>query len=493
VSEPDHDAAFDEAPMHGPPRANAWAWGICWLMFASTILNYMDRQAISIVRPQIKEAFGIATDADFGWVLAAFMMTYALFQVPAGYLVDRHDLRWSYAVAVGWWSLAALATALVPSLGMLVVCRILLGVGESFNWPCALAVTGRVLPAADRSLGNGIFNSGAAVGAVVTPIAVAFLVRLSGWRAAFLTIGAAGFIWVVVWLVLVQGENRRLLAKSDRKKSSDDLFDSNNRRLSPTARVGFGTVFIASIAVAFSAVRYGQDFIWLGIALAMLGPLAVAAALPAAELAGAEWTSSLGAVVRCRRFWVLVVVSVSINICWHFLINWTPAYLRDERGLTFETSSFLSAIPFLAADGGNLVGGWLSRKLASRGLSTTRARLVVMTFCTLLILTGIGVSVVHHHASAVLILSVMAAGTAAFMANYFAFTQEVSPRHTGLVVGYLGGVGNLFVARFQPFAGLVKDRTGSFALIFLLVGLAPLVGLAALLWGWHDRGQEQRQ
>jgi MFS transporter, ACS family, hexuronate transporter len=435
VSERDHARAIVEAPINGPPRANAWAWGICWLMFASTILNYMDRQAISIVRPQIKEAFGIATDADFGWVLAAFMMTYALFQVPAGYLVDRHDLRWSYAAAVAWWSLAAVATAVVPNLGMLVVCRVLLGVGESFNWPCALRVTGRVLPAADRSLGNGIFNSGAAVGAVVTPIAVAFLVRVSGWRAAFWLIGAAGFIWVAVWLILVQGENRRLLARPDRRKTPDELFDSNDRRLSRTARFGFGAVFIMAIAVALTAGRYGQDFIWLGIALAMLGPLVVAAALPAAELAGAEWTASLGAIVRCRRFWILMVVSVSINICWHFLINWTPAYLRDERGLTFQTSSFLSAIPFLAADGGNLGGGWLSRKLASRGMSTTRARLVVMAFCTLLILAGIAVSVAHSDAMAVLILCIMAAGTAAFMANYFAFTQEVSARHTGLVVG----------------------------------------------------------
>ena len=154
------------------PHANRWAWGLCWLMFASTVLNYMDRQTISLVKEQIATAFAIKADVDFGWVLAAFSMTYALFQVPAGFLVDRWDLRWSYAAAVAWWSLAAMATAVVPSLGMLIVCRALLGVGESFNWPCALRVTARVLPPADRSLGNGIFNSGAAVGAVVTPIVV---------------------------------------------------------------------------------------------------------------------------------------------------------------------------------------------------------------------------------------------------------------------------------------------------------------------------------
>lgn len=114
-----------------------------------------------------------------------------------------------------------------------------------------------------------------------------------------------------------------------------------------------------------------------------------------------------------------------------------------------------------------------------------------MTLCTLLILSGISVRVAPNVTVAVIVLAVMATGTAAFMANYFAFTQEVSLRHTGLVVGYLGGIGNLFVAGFQPFAGLVKDRTGSFSLIFLLIGVAPLIGLGALLWGWNNDGKPE--
>ena len=112
-----------------------WAWGLCWLMFASTVLNYMDRQTITLVKDQIEAAFSIKSDVDFGWVLAAFSMTYALFQVPAGYLVDRWDLRWSYAAAVAWWSLAAMAIALVPSLGMLIVCRA--------SWESVNHLTGR--------------------------------------------------------------------------------------------------------------------------------------------------------------------------------------------------------------------------------------------------------------------------------------------------------------------------------------------------------------
>ena len=178
---PDRTTPSAELDGH-PPAATAWAWMLCGLMFASTVLNYMDRQTITLVKGQISQAFSIPTSPSFGWIISAFSMTYALFQVPAGFLVDRWDLRWSYAAAVAWWSLAAIATAIVPSLGWLFACRALLGVGESFNWPCALRVTARILPPKDRSLGNGIFNSGAAVGAVLTPIVVTFLVPKVGWR-----------------------------------------------------------------------------------------------------------------------------------------------------------------------------------------------------------------------------------------------------------------------------------------------------------------------
>ena len=206
--------------------ADGRAWGVCWLMFAATVLTYMDRQTVALLGEPIKAEFRITVDADFGWVLSAFYVTYALFQVLAGYLVDRWDLRRTYALAVAWWSLAAAATAIVPSLGLLIACRALLGVGESFNWPVALRVTARVLPPSDRSLGNGIFNSGAAIGAVITPAVVTYLAERFGWRSSFAVIGSAGFVWVAAWLFLVRGELRRSLAPPTRKDRAADPLDA---------------------------------------------------------------------------------------------------------------------------------------------------------------------------------------------------------------------------------------------------------------------------
>ncbi|MDR3634604.1 MAG: MFS transporter [Isosphaeraceae bacterium] len=486
-------------------KARAWAWSVCWLMFASTVLNYMDRQSMTLVGTQIKGEFRL-TNVDFGWVLAAFQLSYALFQVPAGFLVDRWNVRWAYAGAVAWWSLAGMAAAYAPNLAILLVMRALLGIGESFNWPCALRVTGTILPPADRSLGNGIFNSGAAIGAVITPVVVTLLTVRYGWRTAFVAVGTLGFVWVVVWLIVVGGPHKqRFEGRKPATPPPDDEFEEGSgRRLSSEAIAGFSGVTLASVLLALSAIWIGRPAIWWGIALLMIGVLLTARVLPLSSLKGADWAESLGAVVRQRRFWILVLVSVTINVCWHFLVNWLPTYLKEDRALTglaplaqrfnalfhFEGSTkdlavgFLTAVLFLAADFGNLMGGTLSRWFTRRGMSPVRARTVVMIGCTLLIPSGVWVGLVRSDALVVVLIGLMAMGTAAFMANYFSFAQEVSARHTGLIVGILGGLGNLCAAGFHPVAGAVKDTMGTFAPIFVVVGLLPFLGMGALAFGW---------
>jgi ACS family hexuronate transporter-like MFS transporter len=476
-----------------PKRAGRWAWGICWLMFASTALNYMDRQAIALVKPQVKEEYAL-NDGGFGWVIAVFYMTYAICQVPAGYLVDRTNVRWTYAGAVAWWSLAGMAAAFSPTLGILMVLRSVLGIGESFNWPCALRVTGTILPPADRSLGNGIFNSGAAVGAVLTPLLVPWLTVQYGWRTSFVVIGVLGFFWVAAWLALTGGAYRQLFQGRSASQDADADADAAPGAAAPglamPARLAFGGVFVAAILLAGTSVRFGLAAIWWAIAVLMVGLLLVALVVPRHALQGADWAESLGDVVRRRRFWILVLVSISINVCWHFLVNWVPSFLKDDRKMTYLASGFWSAVPFLAADAGNLGGGFLTRIFANRGMTTTRARVTVMGLCTLLISSGSLVGWVRSDTVVIVLLALMAMGTAAFMANYFAFTQEVSARNTGLVVGILGGLGNLYAAGFQPVAGSVKDSTGSFAPIFVLVGLLPFIGLGALLLGWRSSPDE---
>ncbi len=280
--------------------ADRRAWGVCWLMFAATVLTYMDRQTVAMLGDPIKAEFGLKSNADLGWVIWAFYVTYALFQVPAGYLVDRWDLRRTYAAAVIWWSLAAVATSIAPSLGLLIACRALLGVGESFNWPTALRVTGRILPSSDRSLGNGIFNSGAAVGALITPAAVTVLAHWFGWRASFAVIGSAGFVWVAAWLILVRGKLRGLLAPPILKGPQVDTLgaDAAPPRLPGFVAAAFIGVVLAGVVIGAAGYRQGLATVNVGIAVAIVGPLLVAAIIPRASLQGRPgppaWARSSG-------------------------------------------------------------------------------------------------------------------------------------------------------------------------------------------------------
>jgi ACS family hexuronate transporter-like MFS transporter len=308
-----------------------------------------------------------------------------------------------------------------------------------------------------------------------------------GWRPTFVVIGSLGFVWVGAWLFLVRGERSEVLAGRITETDANTKSPARHPSYRSPAMIGFAIVGLAAIASACLAVQYGPTAVWVAIALAMLGTLAVAACLPKDELAGLSWATSLHEVARIPRFWVLVVVSVTINIPWHFLVNWLPAVLKNDRLMSQSAAGYLTAATFLAADAGNLGGGFLSRSLAGRGMPVVRARKTAMALCMLLILAGPAVSVAHADYVVIALIATMAAGIAAFLANYFSFTQEISARHTGLISGYLGGLGNLAVAAYVPFAGALRDRTGSFAASFFIVGLAPLVGITVLFMGWRER------
>jgi ACS family hexuronate transporter-like MFS transporter len=492
-------------PQAGPLKATGWAWGLCWLMFACTVLNYMDRQAMAVVGPLVKAEFQL-DNVWFGWVGAAFQLTYAFCQWPAGYFVDRWDVRKTYAAAVAWWSLAGIATAFSPTLGVLLACRALLGMGESFNWPCALRVTSHVLPPAERSLGNGIFNSGAAVGAVLTPLVVVPMATALGWRVPFLVLGALGLVWVVAWLALSAGRPAMVGTAQARPADSG---------LPAAAKGAFGGVVALALAVAATWFWFGLPALWWGVAVLMIGLLLVARAAPAHWLEGADWARSLGAITRRRRFWVMVAVGCTVNVSWHFLVYWMANFFQEGRRLGPLVGGMVTALPFLAADGGNLLGGGAVRVLVRRGWSTGAARKIVLCVCMVLISSAVWVGVVvagtpqgpagveippsgsslGTYISAVLsairgdgliiaLLSLAALGTAAYMVNYFAFGQDVAPRHTGLVIGYLGGLGNLFAAGFLPLAGWITKGPYGFAPNFVIVGVLPLAGLLTLLAFW---------
>lgn len=198
-----------EIQVQDTRRVSARTWGVCILLFFATAIIYLDRQVMALTAEKIIGEFGLTTEG-FGRVLAAFRYSYGISQILGGFLVDARGPALVFPAATGLWATCGLLTGLTSTVGMLTALRSLLGIGEAFNWPSALKVTNALLPPQDRPLANGIFNSGAAVGALGAPVIVTLITVYFGWRAAFMTIGAIGILWVIVWLAFTRNSFAQL-------------------------------------------------------------------------------------------------------------------------------------------------------------------------------------------------------------------------------------------------------------------------------------------
>jgi len=206
----------------GPSRLR---WVMISLAFLATVINYLDRQTLSVVAPVITEQFRMS-NVDYSRVVFAFMLAYTIMNGVSGPMVDRLGTKLGYAVCVGWWSIAAMLHALARGPLSLGVFRFLLGMGEAGNWPAGVKVVSEWFPPKERAFASGIFNSGSAIGAVIAPPLVAWIVLQSGWRSAFLIVGGAGLVWLVLWLMIYSTPANVRAEVAERPEPASKLFRS---------------------------------------------------------------------------------------------------------------------------------------------------------------------------------------------------------------------------------------------------------------------------
>jgi ACS family hexuronate transporter-like MFS transporter len=181
-----------------PVQKYRFRWVVIAVVFAATVLNYLDRQSLSVLAPDLQERLSMSTIA-YGRVVAAFMLAYTVTNGLWGRLIDRLGTRRGYLLSVVWWSFAEMLHVFARSSLSLGICRLLLGAGEAGNWPAAVKVVAEWFPASERALAAGIFDSGAAIGAVLAPPVIVRITSHYGWRATFALVGAIGFLWSAAW------------------------------------------------------------------------------------------------------------------------------------------------------------------------------------------------------------------------------------------------------------------------------------------------------
>jgi len=402
-------------------------WYIGGLLFLSTVVNYIDRQTLSVLAPELKRIYGW-TNSDFARVLIAFRIAYAVGQTLAGRVIDRVGTRRGLTLGVAWYSLAAIATAWANGLGSFMAARFALGLGEAFNWPGATKAVSEWFPRRESGWAVALFDSGSSVGAAVAPWLVLSLYAAFGsWRPAFIVTGALGFLWMALFLTLYRKPEDHPLITDDERAMI--LRDRN--QVDPAEHAG------------------GE-------------------ALPYATL------------LRLPQTWGYVVSKAFTDPVWFFITDWFAIYLVS-RGFSIEEGLLAFWVPFLAADAGNFFGGGVSSWLIKRGWSVGAARkaigvigavgmtlLVPTIFVETLpaIIACFAVSTFAYAAFSTVILNLPA--------DLFAPPSVASVSGMGGTGAGLGTIAAIYVT------GRVADHY-SFAPIMVGASVLPLVALAAML------------
>src|SRR5215510_703102 len=405
-----------------PERVGRYRWVICGLLFFATTVNYVDRQVLGILSKDLKVAIGW-TEVDYGNIVAAFNAAYAFGLLMAGRLMDRVGTRIGYALAIVWWSLAAMGHALAHTPFGFGVARAALGVGEAGNFPAAIKTVAEWFPKKERAFATGIFNAGLNVGAIVAPLTVPWIAGHWGWRWAFLLTGAIGLAWLIFWLPLYRRpEQHPKVSKAELDYIHSDPADP------PAKNVPWLSLIPHRQTSAFAIGKYLTDPIW--------------------------W----------------------------FYLYWIPNFFRDNHGLDLTTIGPPLIVIYLIADIGSIGGGWLSSTFIKRGWTIDRSRKTAMLICALMVTPIIFAANVKNLWAAVALIGLAAAAHQGWSCNLFTTTSDMFPRQAvGSVVGIGGMAGALGGATMAVATGVILQSTGqNYSIVFMIAGTAYLVALLVI-------------
>ncbi|AUW60419.1 MFS transporter [Sphingobium sp. SCG-1] len=394
---------------------------ICALLFAAVVLSYIDRLVLGVLKPQLEVLYGW-TNTGYGDITGYFQVFYGLGFLGFGWLIDRIGPKLGYMLAMGSWTLGHFAQILVTSTTGFVIARIPLALGEAGTYPSALAAVSQWFPKQERALAIGIFNAGANVGAVVTPLLISFIVAglLLDWRWAFIITGLFNLVWLAVWWRYY-------------RKPADHKTITHEERA------------------------------WVE-------------AEPQQDVGRAGFRQ----VLRYRQTWAYMTGRFLIDPVWWTFLFWLPDFFSKQYG--YDLKSFgppLVAI-YVLADVGAIAGGWYSSHLLKKGRATGTARKRAMFACALFALPVMFAVQASNIWIAVAFIGLACAAHQGFSTNLFALPGDLFPRYAqGTLIGLGGfaGAAGGFIA--SKSLGMLLDRVGSYEPFFIACGMAYLLALLA--------------
>ena len=390
-------------------------WYIAGLLCLASALNYLDRQTLSVLIGTIKEELHL-TNASYGEINAWFLASYGVMYAVSGRVIDIIGTRRGFMVFVTGWSVANMLHMFATSVGQFSFFRLLLGVFEPGSFTGGMRAVSEWFPMRERALAVGIFNAGTAVGSMLSAPVVTLVAVQWGWRAAFLTTGLLGFVWVALWWWLYK-------------------LPSKHRQLSLEER---------------ALIEEGKD---------------PSVGQPAAPL---------GRLLRMKETWGCLLVRALTDPISYFLMFWIPLYFQKRHGFVLRDIGLFVWIPFAAAALGSVTGGALPRWLISRGWSLNKARKTTMSLMTLGIFLGaISATQVTRPGLALALVASMTFCHAGW--GNIMLPAEIFPNNAVATVTGLGGaLGSWMGALSQLYIGHVVDALGFVPIFVACAGLYPI-------------------
>ena len=394
-----------------------YRWRICALLLFATTINYIDRQVLGILAPDLQKAIGW-NEQQYSAIVAAFQIAYAIGLVTAGAVIDKLGTRVGYALAICVWSIAAMSHSLAATVVGFAIARFALGLGEAGNFPAAIKTVAEWFPRRERAFATGIFNAGSNVGVIVAAAVVPIIAVTWGWRAAFLFTGLLSATWLVAWLTIYRvPEQHPRLSKGELEYIRSDREEATTKT---------------------------------------------------------PWRHLLGH----RQTWAFVLAKFMTDPIWWFFLFWLPKFLNSEYQLTITGLGLPLIVIYLLADVGSIGGGWLAGRFIKLGWSTNRARKTAMLICALCVVPIVFASQAGNLWVAVLLIGLATAGHQGWSANLFTLTSDMFPRQAVASVVGIGGLGGAVGgAMIAAFVGFLLETTGSYVPVFMLAGSAYLLAL----------------
>jgi ACS family hexuronate transporter-like MFS transporter len=397
-------------------------WIILSLLFVATTILYIDRSALGILAPELQKSIGWSEE-QYGIINSAFMVSYALCFILMGRMIDIIGTRKGYLISIGIWSLAALGHALARTWIGFAVARFSLAIGQSGNFPSAIKAVAEWFPKKERALAVGIFNGGANMGTILSPLIIPPLVlSFDNWRVGFLWTFPISIIWVLLWLkYFVKPEQSPNVSAEELKYINSDSSDNEN---------------IEKI----------------------------------------DWKK----ILPHRGTWAIAVAKFMADPIWWFYIFWGAKFLNEKFGLNLKEIGLPFFTIYLASWVLGIFLGWFSSKLMKIGFSLNKGRKLGLLACALF---AVPVAFVPHVTNvwlAVVLIALAAGGHCGWSANVFSLMSDIFPRKvTGSVAGFGGFAGALggALAAFSVGKILQNIGTDGYAIPFAVAGCGYLVAL----------------